>query len=174
MSEQAAPVDLAAIKARLTAAEPVYDDRGNFLRLADSPCGEHRTVGEHRAWCCSCSEWCYASDGCGGCQPDADVDDLRALVAEVERLRSENQRLREARDRSTSAARLFDADATTAEAERDALQRQVDGLKDRLLACSVVMTHGNGYRADAIPKASLLDVFALAAGTPADTEEATT
>ncbi|HUY46063.1 MAG TPA: hypothetical protein VMV92_10100 [Streptosporangiaceae bacterium] len=22
-------------------------------------CGEHRTVGPHRAWCFDCSEWCY-------------------------------------------------------------------------------------------------------------------
>lgn len=34
-------------------------------------CGEHRTVGPHRAWCFECNEWCYpdkemACRGCGG------------------------------------------------------------------------------------------------------------
>lgn len=32
-------------------------------------CGEHRTVGPHRAWCDDCSEWCYPSSGCAGCGP---------------------------------------------------------------------------------------------------------
>jgi hypothetical protein len=31
-------------------------------------CGEHRTVGAHRAWCFACTEWCYPSDGCKGCR----------------------------------------------------------------------------------------------------------
>jgi hypothetical protein len=33
-------------------------------------CGEHRTVGPHRAWCFECSEWCYpdAEMGCKGCR----------------------------------------------------------------------------------------------------------
>ena len=33
-------------------------------------CGEHRTVGPHRAWCFDCGEWCYP-DGdlaCKGCR----------------------------------------------------------------------------------------------------------
>jgi hypothetical protein len=39
----------------------------------DRDCGEHRTVGPHRAWCFACSEWCYPDpDGaCKGCQPSA-------------------------------------------------------------------------------------------------------
>jgi hypothetical protein len=39
---------------------------GHFPR----ECGEHRTVGPHRAWCHDCSEWCYP-DGemaCKGCR----------------------------------------------------------------------------------------------------------
>ena len=34
-------------------------------------CGEHRTVGTHRAWCFECNEWCYSGgDGaCKGCRP---------------------------------------------------------------------------------------------------------
>lgn len=33
-------------------------------------CGEHRTVGPHRAWCHDCGEWCYPDPGmaCGGCR----------------------------------------------------------------------------------------------------------
>jgi hypothetical protein len=33
-------------------------------------CGEHRTVGPHRAWCFDCSEWCYPSEdlACKGCR----------------------------------------------------------------------------------------------------------
>jgi len=34
-------------------------------------CGEHRTVGAHRAWCFDDSEWCYSHDqdaGCKGCR----------------------------------------------------------------------------------------------------------
>lgn len=39
----------------------------NFLGHG-GPCGEHRTVGPVRAWCYSCQEWCYRSDGCRGCK----------------------------------------------------------------------------------------------------------
>ena len=33
-------------------------------------CGEHRTVGPHRAWCHDCGEWCYpdAEMACKGCR----------------------------------------------------------------------------------------------------------
>lgn len=31
-------------------------------------CGEHRTVGSHRAWCHDCSEWCYPTIPCKGCE----------------------------------------------------------------------------------------------------------
>jgi hypothetical protein len=31
-------------------------------------CGEHRTVGSHRAWCFDCSEWCYPRIPCRGCE----------------------------------------------------------------------------------------------------------
>lgn len=30
-------------------------------------CGEHRTTGQ-RAWCFSCSEWCYPNLPCRGCE----------------------------------------------------------------------------------------------------------
>lgn len=33
-------------------------------------CGEHRTVGAHRAWCFDCTEWCYPriDMACKGCE----------------------------------------------------------------------------------------------------------
>lgn len=39
---------------------------GHFPR----ECGEHRTVGPHRAWCHDCGEWCYpdAEMACKGCR----------------------------------------------------------------------------------------------------------
>jgi hypothetical protein len=40
-----------------------------FMGYQPRECGEHRTVGAHRAWCYDCSEWCYAGgeDACRGC-----------------------------------------------------------------------------------------------------------
>lgn len=45
-------------------------------------CGEHRTVGPHRAWCYDCHEWCYPAteQACKGCE-------IVALRAEIVRLR---------------------------------------------------------------------------------------
>lgn len=43
----------------------------NFEGHQPRECGEHRTVGPHRAWCYDCSEWCYSYDrdaGCKGCR----------------------------------------------------------------------------------------------------------
>lgn len=40
----------------------------NFEGHQPRECGEHRTVGPHRAWCHDCHEWCYPSDGCSGCR----------------------------------------------------------------------------------------------------------
>lgn len=54
-----------------------------FWGYRDRECGEHRTVGAHRAYCFDCSEWCYPRpDGaCKGCE-------LPMLRAEVARLRA--------------------------------------------------------------------------------------
>jgi hypothetical protein len=56
----------------------VYDAAGNFQGHDPRPCGEHRTVGEHRAWCFQCREWCYLDEGCLGCRT---VILLRAVQA---------------------------------------------------------------------------------------------
>jgi len=40
-------------------------------------CGEHRTVGPHRAWCFDCREWCYPDIPCARCE----LPKLRAAVS---------------------------------------------------------------------------------------------
>jgi len=52
----------------------------NFEGHAGRECTEHRTVGEHRAWCHDDHEWCYPQAPCRGC--------------ELPQLRAENERLR--------------------------------------------------------------------------------
>jgi hypothetical protein len=39
----------------------------NFEGHPDRECGEHRTTGT-RAWCFACSEWCYDTVPCKGCE----------------------------------------------------------------------------------------------------------
>lgn len=41
-----------------------------FMGHQPRECGEHRTVGPHRAYCLDCCEWCYpdAEMGCKGCR----------------------------------------------------------------------------------------------------------
>ena len=47
----------------MTAAEP-----SNFEGHQPRECGEHRTVGPHRAWCHDCQEWCYPDGPCVRCE----------------------------------------------------------------------------------------------------------
>jgi len=42
-----------------------YDAEGRYLG-GPGDC-EHRTVGPHRAWCLTCSEWCYPGAMCLRC-----------------------------------------------------------------------------------------------------------
>lgn len=59
------------------------DDKNNFEGWLPRECGEHRTVGDYRAWCFDCSEWCYAADeemACKGCT----VSILRAQIRLLE------------------------------------------------------------------------------------------
>lgn len=57
----------------------------NFHGHEPRECGEHRTVGPHRAWCFDCQEWCYPSEPCVRCMnPDAlraERDEARAQAA---------------------------------------------------------------------------------------------
>jgi hypothetical protein len=69
-----AEVVLAALKEKYEITpyrdgEPTFDKDKNFTGWTKRRCGEHRTVGEHRAMCSTCGEWCYperdmACDGC--------------------------------------------------------------------------------------------------------------
>lgn len=54
----------------------------NFEGHQPRDCGEHRTVGAHRAWCHDCSEWCYPriDMACKGCE----IVQLRERLAAVE------------------------------------------------------------------------------------------
>lgn len=40
----------------------------NFEGYEERRCGEHRTVGPHRAWCFNDTEWCYPQSPCRGCE----------------------------------------------------------------------------------------------------------
>lgn len=64
------------------------DERPNFEGHEPRECGEHWTVGAHRAWCYSCTEWCYPSPvkeempremACAGCRIPALEDEVRSL-----------------------------------------------------------------------------------------------
>lgn len=57
-------------------------DWPNFHGHEPRECGEHRTVGFHRAWCFDCGEWCYPNPAwaCKGCE----LPYLRARIKELE------------------------------------------------------------------------------------------
>jgi hypothetical protein len=57
------------------------DQRGNFEGHQPRDCGEHRTVGDYRAWCFDCSQWCYPRpDGaCNGCRVPMLEAEIKAL-----------------------------------------------------------------------------------------------
>lgn len=56
----------------------------NFEGHTPRECGEHRTVGPHRAWCYDCGEWCYPDPemACARCE-------LAALRAHIKQLRQQ-------------------------------------------------------------------------------------
>jgi hypothetical protein len=47
----------------------------SFYGRATRRCGEHRTVGPHRAWCLDCAEWCSPAISCGGCSKEVLIYD---------------------------------------------------------------------------------------------------
>lgn len=59
--------------------------RTEFTGYAGRECGEHRTVGAHRAWCHDCSEWCYPEMPCKGCE----LPKLRAELSQFYDLAAE-------------------------------------------------------------------------------------
>lgn len=48
------------------------DEHGSlFVGWEPRECGDHRTVGDYRAWCFDCGEWCYSREidmACKGCE----------------------------------------------------------------------------------------------------------
>lgn len=69
-----------------TISEATYDgmtasgDQRAFVGWQPRECGEHRTVGDYRAWCFQCSEWCYSATigmACKGCE----IPHLRASAS---------------------------------------------------------------------------------------------
>ncbi len=46
------------------AGSDLRDSDGNYLGKVGTTC-EHRSVGDHRAWCFNCAEWCYPNSPCG-------------------------------------------------------------------------------------------------------------
>lgn len=39
-----------------------------FEGLVERDCGDHRGLGETRAWCVLCHEYCYEDNPCRGCE----------------------------------------------------------------------------------------------------------
>lgn len=66
------------IVAMFPVSEPHMDTHGLFYGFQARDCGEHRTVGPHRAWCFDCSEWCYPD---GPCQRCHGVDEVIKVLA---------------------------------------------------------------------------------------------
>jgi len=56
------------------------DGQPLFMGFSLADCGEHRTVGAHRAWCYQDTEWCYPSSPCRGCE----LPSLRERITAVE------------------------------------------------------------------------------------------
>lgn len=61
------------IVAMFPVSAPHLDTHGSFYGFESRDCGEHRTVGPHRAWCFDCSEWCYPGAPCQRCHGVSDV-----------------------------------------------------------------------------------------------------
>jgi hypothetical protein len=82
---------------------------GSFVGHSGRDCGEHRSVGTHRAWCLECNEWCYPEDGaCRGCeQPQLRIE-LAAKNSEIEQA---SNRVRYWERRWTAAVERGDRDA---------------------------------------------------------------
>jgi len=106
-------------------ARPAVTDqpRPNFEGHEPRECGEHRTVGWHRAWCFDCTEWCYPSSPCARCE-------LPQLRAEVDRLRAEPVLAPNALDASAERWQLYAAELEVKlgelRGERDRLRAEMD------------------------------------------------
>lgn len=66
------------IVAMFPVSAPHVDTEGGFYGFQSRDCGEHRTVGPHRAWCYDCSEWCYPGAPCRRCHGISEVINVLA------------------------------------------------------------------------------------------------
>ena len=96
----------------------------NFHGHDERECGDHRTVGPHRAWCFDCSEWCYPMAACKGCE----LPMLRAQAPEERHVNPEDTRMtadpyadlrRTLPDATPGPWEWIDADLVGAHAEND-------------------------------------------------------
>jgi len=60
-------------------------DERDFEGHRPRNCGEHHTVGPHRAWCLVCAEWCYPNVACHGCGQPALYIAIEAVLLDHER-----------------------------------------------------------------------------------------
>jgi hypothetical protein len=63
---------------------PGYE-RPLFIGHDERSCGEHRTLGSHRAWCFDCGEYCYPNIPCSGCSYPIMRRDLTLILGRYER-----------------------------------------------------------------------------------------
>lgn len=96
----------------------------NFEGHIPRECGEHRTVGPHRAWCYDCQEWCYPRPdmACARCE-------LPMLRGQIERV----QVMLAALDDGEEATKGRDFGRGVAHATKligEALQRPADPSPD--------------------------------------------
>lgn len=86
------------------------EEQPNFEGHEGRECGEHRTVGPHRAWCYDCSEWCYPGNvgECRGCRLPMLEAKIAAQTEQIEQLTAETKQ---------RAEQILDL---TAEADRNA------------------------------------------------------
>jgi hypothetical protein len=58
---------------------PAREQGAMFAGWSPRDCGDHRTVGDHRAWCFDCGEWCYSytlEAGCEGCRAPNTTEEM--------------------------------------------------------------------------------------------------
>lgn len=71
------------------------DPKTYFEGHTPRECGEHRTLGSHRAWCYDCREYCYPriAAACNGCRNpviESLLDDLAALLDDLAAVLTDN------------------------------------------------------------------------------------
>lgn len=89
----------------------------NFEGHDSRYCGEHRTVGPHRAWCYDCSEWCYPHEGCARCREPKHENEIARLRCNLE---AQNELIRKLiHQRDEAQQRCIDLQRATAHGSRN-------------------------------------------------------